>query len=172
MLLTKLIKSSIIKSKWFNAFINMINLNNQYCLKSKLNKCGENLTLYDPIFISGHECIDIGENVSINAFVHIWGQGGIHIGDRVMIASHTAITSLTHDYTKNNMFKTLIKKSIFIGDDVWIGAHSVIMPGVTIGNGAVIGAGALVTKDVEENTIVIGSPARFYKNRIIDNEVV
>jgi acetyltransferase-like isoleucine patch superfamily enzyme len=57
------------------------------------------------------------------------------------------------------------KRGIKIGDDVWLGASSVVLPGITIGNGAVIGAGAVVTKDVPENAIMVGNPARLLRYR-------
>ena len=95
------------------------------------------------------------------------GRGGIKIGDRVMIASHCAITSLSHDYKQEKMNATQTQGEININDDVWIGAHSVVLPGVTIGRGAVIGAGSVVTHDVAPYTIALGVPARRYKKRAI-----
>ncbi len=61
--------------------------------------------------------------------------------------------------------ETIIKKPVVIEDDVWIGAHSVILAGATVGSGAVIGAGSIVTKNVESNAIVTGVSARFFKYR-------
>jgi acetyltransferase-like isoleucine patch superfamily enzyme len=111
--------------------------------------------------------IEIGRDVSVNAFVHIWGSGGVSIGDRTMIASHVAITSVTHDYNSAEMYKTVVTKPVVIGADVWIGAHAVIVPGVTICDGAVIGAGAVVTKDVPAGAIVVGVPARIVGERAV-----
>ena len=84
-----------------------------------------------------------------------------------MIGSHTAISSVTHDYTQEIMITTIVKKPVVIGDDVWLGTHVLIMPGVTIGKGAVIGAGAVVTMDVPSGVIVAGVPARLVKARVI-----
>jgi acetyltransferase-like isoleucine patch superfamily enzyme len=64
------------------------------------------------------------------------------------------------------MYNTIVAKPIVIEDDVWIGTHSVIMPGVTIRKGAVVGAGAVVTKDVDAFSIVIGVPANALKLRL------
>lgn len=83
------------------------------------------------------------------------------------IGSHTAITTLTHDHTREIMQATSVKEPVIIHDDVWIGAHCVIMPGITIGQGAVVGAGAVVTKDVEPHAIVAGVPARLLMYREI-----
>jgi acetyltransferase-like isoleucine patch superfamily enzyme len=130
--------------------------------------CGKNVSVRQPACFEGIEFIEVGDNVSIAAFVHIWGFGGVKIGSRVMIASHCAISTITHDHSRKYMYKTVIDKPVAIEDDVWIGAHAVIMPGVTIRKGAVIGAGSVVVEDVEENQIVAGVPAKFIKNRTID----
>jgi acetyltransferase-like isoleucine patch superfamily enzyme len=123
-----------------------------------------------PIYVSGTETVEIGDDVSIAAYVHMWGEGGITIGNRVMIASHTTITSLTHDYNQANMYKSLIKNRVKIEDDVWIGSHCTILLGISIGKGAVVGAGSVVTKDVEPYSIVFGCPAKHYKFRKINGQ--
>ncbi len=82
-----------------------------------------------------------------------------------MIGSHTAISSITHDYYSEDMYSTTVVKPVVIGDNVWIGTHAVILPGITIGDGAVIGAGCVVTKDVLPYTIVVGVPGQTLKNR-------
>ena len=122
--------------------------------KCFLKKCGWGICVDKYVNFQGKKNIIIGDNCVINSFVHIWaGTSGVVIGDRVMIASHTAITTLTHDYNDSNMrFAPAIDKRIIIEDDVWIGSHAVIMPGVVIRKGAVIGAGSVVTKDVEETS--------------------
>ena len=104
--------------------------------------------------------IVIGNKVSINEFVHIWGSGGVHIGDNSLIGSHTVITTLTHDKMASLYRETIINKPINIGDNVWIGTGAIILPGISIGDGAIIGSGAVVTKDVAANDIVVGIPAR------------
>ena len=82
-----------------------------------------------------------------------------------MIGSHTAITSLTHDHGRERMQDTLIKREVVIEDDVWIGTHAIIMPGVTVGRGAVVGAGCVVTKDVAPYSVVVGIPGELLKMR-------
>lgn len=96
-------------------------------------------------------------------------MGGIEIGNNVLIASHTVITSLTHDINADFYKNTLIKRKVTIGNNVWIGSGAIILPGVRISDGAVIGAGSVVTKDVPHNTIVAGVPAKPIKQlRIIE----
>lgn len=138
-----------------------------YAFIGSLKTCGRDPCLFMPIWIAKACNVELGERVSLNAFVHIWGDGGVVIGNRVMIGSHTAITTVTHDYTADCMKDTVIRKRVVIEDDVWIGTHCVVMPGVTIGKGAVIGAGAVVTKNVPPNAIVAGVPARLIKYREI-----
>jgi len=137
-------------------------------LMNRFKSCGKDVSLQMPVWIRGVEEVAIGDEVSIAAYVHIWGTGGVEIGNRVMIASHTAITSLSHDYTKEEMQKTLISAKVTISDNVWIGTHSVIMPGVVIGKGAVVGAGSVVTRDVAPYSIVFGNPAKHFKFREIE----
>ena len=132
-----------------------------------LKRCGWGICIDKYVNLQGKKNIVIGDDCVINSFVHIWaGSSGLIIGDRVMIASHTAITTLSHNYNDYNMrFAPATDERIIIGDDVWIGSHAVIMPGVIIGKGAVIGAGSVVTKDVEDFTIVAGVPAKFIKRK-------
>jgi len=132
--------------------------------------CGERVRFQQPLLIAQPEMVAIGDDVSFAAYVHIWGAGGVCIGARTMIGSHTAISSVTHDYTRPDMYATVVLKPVAIGQDVWIGAHSMIMAGVTIGEGAVIGAGSVVTQDVAPFTIVAGTPARRLKERTIVTE--
>jgi acetyltransferase-like isoleucine patch superfamily enzyme len=124
--------------------------------------------LHSPIVIETGERVSVGDDVTIGAFVHIWGGGGVTIGHRVLIASHVAISSLTHVYTGSTIHRTLRAAPIDIGDDAWIGAHAVLLPGVRIGAGAVVGAGSIVTRDVPPRAIVAGVPARVLKNRPLD----
>ncbi|MBN7816350.1 acyltransferase [Algoriphagus pacificus] len=138
----------------------------QLIIFSKFKSFGNNSSITYPSIFKGIGNISIGSNTDIGAFVHIWGNGGVFIGDRVLIASHVTITSLTHDYS----FKIIknapgISAPIYIEDDVWIGSHSVIMPGIVIGKSAVVGAGAIVTKDVPPYAVVLGVPAKIVKYR-------
>lgn len=132
----------------------------------QFNKFGNKNTIWFPVKILGKQHIDIGNNSVINSFVHIWGHGGLVIGNNVMIASNSCISTLTHDYNENSMrFSKVVARPIRIEDDVWIGSGAIILPGITIKKGAVVGAGSVVTKDVPENAIVVGNPARIIKYR-------
>ncbi len=132
-------------------------------LRRSLCRCGDACSFDLPSVIRGTEHIELGHRVSINAFVHIWGQGGLVIGDDTLIASHVAITTLTHDTAARPYNRSLVAKPIKIGRNVWIGSGAVILPGVTIGDNAIIGAGAVVTSAVAADAIVAGVPARSIK---------
>lgn len=134
-------------------------------IRKSLARCGDRSSFEIPVWISGVDKVKIGQQVSIGAFVHIWGQGGVEIGDYTLIASHVAITSLTHDTSARLFTESLIAKPVIIGKNVWIGSHAIILPGVRVGDGAIVGAGAVVTKDVATDSIVVGVPAKFLKNR-------
>lgn len=98
----------------------------------------------------------------------MWGQGGITIGANVAIAAHCCITSLNHDYRYNLISQgPIIKKSVVIEDDVWLGYGVIVLPGVTIGKGSVIGAGAVVAHDIPPYSIAVENPARVIKKREI-----
>jgi acetyltransferase-like isoleucine patch superfamily enzyme len=129
-------------------------------LRSVLGGSYPGLRMQHPVVIEHPEKVFIGQGCSVAAFLHVWGGGGVTIGDRVLIASHVSIVSETHDYNAHPMAETSIRKPVVIEDDVWLGTHCTILPGVTVGRGAVVGAGAVVTKDVEPLSIHVGVPAK------------
>lgn len=116
-----------------------------------------------PLHIENPELVKIGADASLNPFIHMWAGGGIEIGDRTMIASHVAITSLTHDPDSPTMYTSLIAKPVRIANDVWIGTHAAILPGVTIGEHAVVAAGSVVLEDVPAYAVVAGVPAKIVR---------
>ncbi len=134
-------------------------------IEDSLEYCGENVALRLPLVIEVPGRVKILDEVSIASYVHMWGNGGITIGSRTMIASHVAITSASHDPYAEVMSKTLIESSVIIKNDVWIGSHAVIFPGITIGEHSVIGAGSVVNKDVPPYTVVAGVPATILKEK-------
>ncbi len=112
--------------------------------------------------------ITIGRRVGVNEGVFIDGRGGVRIGNNVLIAHGVSIVSEDHgiddlDTPIRDQLKTVAP--IVIGDDVWLGMGAKILKGVTVGNGAVVAAGAVVTKDVPERAIVGGVPARIIRFR-------
>ncbi|MBI5492385.1 MAG: acyltransferase [Deltaproteobacteria bacterium] len=128
--------------------------------QSRLASFGEGSHIYPNVVINSPEKVRIGRRVNIVNFVHMWGGGGIEIGDNTIIASHVVITSQTHDkYSK--IFRDSNKMApVIIGRNCWIGSGAIILPGVSIGEGCVIGAQAVVTKDIEPRSVIVGVPAR------------
>jgi len=135
-------------------------------------KCGENVSVRDRVTIYCPERLVLKNNVSINTGVTILAQGGVTIGEFAMIAPGVSIISVNHDYTKIGIeaHKTHIKNHVTIGPNTWLAAGCIILPGVTVGEGAVVAAGSVVTRDVEPYTVVGGIPAVEIKKRIVDNE--
>jgi maltose O-acetyltransferase len=124
--------------------------------------------IYPGTYLTHTYGISAGKSLSINSGAFIDARGGVFIGDNVMIGPFAVITSSNHAYKQvdapMNTFDHILSP-VVIGNDVWIGAHAVISAGVRIGNGVVVSAGAVVTKDVDNYQIVGGIPAKVIKNR-------
>jgi len=113
--------------------------------------------------------IKIGDNTEINNFTKLDARGEIIIGNNVLIGPRVDIITYMHKYQdRDKLIKEQgdVVKDIIIEDDVWIGAGSIILAGVKIRKGAVIGAGSVVTKDVDEYSVVVGVPAKKIKERM------
>jgi len=131
-------------------------------------KLGKGIVIYPGVWIISGRNLVIGNNVNLSKDVIITTGGGVIIGDRVLIGYRTQILSANHTITpagkpfpiSGDSFKRVV-----IENDVWIGANCIIMPGVLIGEGAVVAGGSVVTKNVLSNTIVGGVPAVFIKKR-------
>ncbi len=117
---------------------------------------------FPPFYTDCGKNIKIGKNVFINACCRFQDQGGIEIGDGSLIGHNTTIATLNHDFNPDKR-ANLHPSPVKIGKNVWIGSDCTILPGVEIGDGAVIGAGSVVTKSVPANSIAVGSPARVIK---------
>ncbi|MEN9919101.1 MAG: hypothetical protein RL662_1537 [Bacteroidota bacterium] len=129
---------------------------------------GRHITYYPGIKINPCMNLRLGDNVDLAWGVIITTGGGVEIGNRVLIGYRVQILSANHTIPseKANIFGAgHVFKKVIIEDDVWIGANSIILPGVTIGKGAVIAAGSIVTKNIDAFTIVGGVPARIIKKR-------
>jgi acetyltransferase-like isoleucine patch superfamily enzyme len=143
----------------------------KYIFKYKLSftaNISRGVTLHHSLNIRDSKFLTIGENSNINHGCELYCAGGIEIGKGSMIAYQVMIMSDSREFMGIEALKTRkgrIKKKVNIGDDVWIGARSIIMPGVSIGNHAIVAAGSVVTKNVKEWEIVGGNPAKFIKKR-------
>ncbi|MCH3987254.1 MAG: sugar O-acetyltransferase [Lachnospiraceae bacterium] len=133
-------------------------------LKSFFGSVGEHSNVLSGFTCDNGKNIHVGRNFLANYHVTILDCGPVTIGDYVMIGPNTMISTVNHPMTPMGRRKHLaIAKPVKIGNDVWIGGNVTILPGVTIGNNVVVAAGAVVTKDVPDNTLVGGVPAKVIK---------
>lgn len=127
----------------------------------------KSFSLFPPFYTDCGKNLKIGKNVFFNSGCKIQDQGGVSIGDGTAIGHNVVIATLNHNQNPN-IRGNLIPSPVKIGKNVWIGANATICPGVEVGNGAIIAAGAVVNKNVPENTVVGGVPAKIIKK--IDRE--
>ncbi|AYN69354.1 sugar O-acetyltransferase [Euzebyella marina] len=123
----------------------------------------ESTTVFTPFYTNYGKNIQLGKNVFINHACSFLDLGGITIEDDVMIAPRVNLTSEGHPISAGDR-KTLTTGHIYIRQNVWIGANATIFPGVTVGKNSVVAAGAVVTKDVPDNVVVAGVPAKVVKS--------
>jgi acetyltransferase-like isoleucine patch superfamily enzyme len=126
----------------------------------------ESTTIFPPFYINFGRFTALGKNVFINHACSFLDIGGITIEDNVMIGPRVNITSETHPLNSADR-EALIPKPVIIRRNAWIGAGATILPGVTIGENAVVAAGAVVSRDVPANTVVAGIPAKVVKEDLL-----
>lgn len=136
----------------------------------KLNgaRIGKRVVFYPGVWIAPGYNLEIGDDVDLALNVVIEAAGGVTIGARTLIGHGTKIISGNHGIPASGRRITeakSVRRPVFIGQDAWIGANCIILPGRNIGEGAVVGAGSVVTKDVAPFTIVAGNPARYIRKR-------
>lgn len=108
----------------------------------------------------GHH-LHLGSNIYINTNLTLVDDGHIYIGDRVMIGPNVIITTASHPIDPDLRSRGLqYNRDVRIGENAWIGAGAILLPGVTIGKNAVIGAGSVVTRDIPDNVVAVGNPCR------------
>lgn len=122
----------------------------------------ESTIIFPPFYTNFGQFTSIGKNVFINHACSFLDIGGITIEDHVMIGPRVNLTSETHPLNPADR-EALIPLPIIIKKNAWIGAGATILPGVTIGENAVVAAGAVVSRDVPSNTVVAGVPAKVVK---------
>lgn len=125
----------------------------------------ESTTIFPPFYINFGKFTTLGKNVFINHACSFLDIGGIVIEDDVMIGPRVNITSETHPLAPSER-TDLIPKKVIIRRNAWIGAGATILPGVTVGENAVVAAGAVVSRDVPANTVVAGVPAKVVKEEL------
>jgi acetyltransferase-like isoleucine patch superfamily enzyme len=112
--------------------------------------------------------ISVGSNCTVNSYAILYGHGGLEIGNDVRIAPQVMMMPMNHIYKDSQApirTQGIRCRGIKIEDDVWLGAGAIVLDGVTIGKGSVIGAGAIVAKNIPPYSVAVGVPARVIKKR-------
>ncbi|MBQ6502852.1 MAG: sugar O-acetyltransferase [Flexilinea sp.] len=156
----------------------------QAYMKEVFAECGENCYIELPFRANwgGHH-LHFGSGIYANFNLTLVDDGHIYVGDKVMFGPNVTISTANHPIEPELRAKGLqYNKDVFIGENAWIAANVVIVPGVHIGKNTVIGAGSVVTKDIPDGVVAVGNPCRvlrevgdhdrefFFKNEIIDWE--
>ena len=132
-------------------------------------KIGNNTRIHDFCVLLAYDgYIEFGENCSLHEFSLIAGNGGVKIGNWVRIASGVKIYAAQHIFKERDIpiYKQGIEgKGVVIEDDVWIGTNAIVLDGVKIGKGSIIGAGAVVTRDIPPYSVAVGVPAKVIGKR-------
>jgi acetyltransferase-like isoleucine patch superfamily enzyme len=116
-------------------------------LMKELHFCGARVWLSHEARIWGTHGVTLEDDVAINAFTHIFGAGGVHVGARTLISSNCSIASVTHSEQIATRL-IAVELPVTIEEDCWLGAGAIVLPGVRIGRGSIIGAGAVVNRDI------------------------
>lgn len=154
-------------------------LNNSYHTPKELReimgrligkKVEDTFRLFPPFYADFGKNITIGKDVFINSGCHFQDQGGITIGNGSLIGHNVVLATINHDLNPENDHENHYAP-IQIGSHVWIGSNATILPGVSIGDWAVVAAGAVVTRDVPALTVVGGIPAKVLKTIQSNKEV-
>ncbi|HIT97665.1 MAG TPA: sugar O-acetyltransferase [Candidatus Merdimorpha stercoravium] len=121
------------------------------------------LRVFPPFYTDFGKNITVGRQVFINACCHFQDHGGVTIGDGCQIGHNVVFATLNHGLAPEERVHTY-PAPIVLERNVWVGSNATILQGVTIGENAIVGAGAVVTRDVAANTVVGGVPAKFIKH--------
>ena len=156
----------------------------QKYMKEVFAECGDDCYIELPFHANwgGHH-VHFGSGIYANSNLTLVDDGHIYVGDRVMFGPNVTIATAGHPIDAELRRKGLqFNKDVYIGENAWIGAGVIIMPGVHIGKNTIIGAGSVVTKDIPDNVVAVGNPCKvlrevserdhkyFYKDEIIDHE--
>lgn len=131
-------------------------------------KIGRKVTIFENVIFDSPQNIVIGDYSHIGHYCYISGWGGITIGSWVRIGKGACLITSEHNSDDVNIpmkKQGITLKPIIIGDDVWIGVNTLVMPGVRIGKGSIISSGSVVFMDIPEYSVVAGNPARVVRNR-------
>lgn len=150
-----------------NRYLMFVRKFRAWVCKPLFDKVGQGINIEKKANFGTGKGISIGSGSGIGVNAHI--RGPLQIGDDVMMGPDVIILTAIHNFTRTDVTIRsqghLPNKGVIIGNDVWIGTRVIILPGVKIGNGVIIGAGSVVTKDVPDFAIVAGNPAKIIRYR-------
>ncbi len=133
----------------------------QAILQQLLGRIGQHSEIEPPFYCAYGQNIYLGDHVFLNVLCTVLDCNEVHIGNHVMIGPNVQIYTPAHDLQVQARNQGLeVAKPVVIEDNVWIGGGAILLPGVTVGRNSVVGAGAVVTRDVPAGTVVAGNPAR------------
>lgn len=138
----------------------------QKYMKEVFAECGEDCYIELPFHANwgGHH-VHFGSGIYANSNLTLVDDGHIYIGDKVMIGPNVTIATAGHPINPKLRERGLqFNKDVYIGENTWIGAGAIIVPGVRIGKNTVIGAGSVVTKDIPDNVVAVGNPCRVMRS--------
>lgn len=138
----------------------------QTYMKEVFAECGENCYIELPFHANwgGHH-VHFGSGIYANSNLTLVDDGHIYIGDKVMFGPNVTVATASHPINPELRDRGLqFNKDVYIGENSWIGAGVVIVPGVHIGRNTVIGAGSVVTKDIPDNVVAVGIPCKVLRN--------
>lgn len=137
-----------------------------------LGSAGDSFIIHSPFRCDFGFNIHIGENFIGNFNLAILDEAPVRIGDNVMIGPNCSLVTILHAFDARQRNEGIMKaKPITVGDNVWIAANVVVLPGVEIGEGAIIGAGSVVVKSIPANSLAVGNPCRVIRTITDDDRI-
>ncbi len=176
------INDKILKKEYLIAANLLFKLNNtkpslikkrEKIIRKLFGKTSKNFEIISPFFCDYGYNIEIGENFFCNFGCVILDAGKVKFGDNVFLAPNVNIYTVEHpiDPQERALYKEFAKP-ITIGNNVWIGGNTTILPGVNIGDNTVIGAGSVVTKNIPQNVIAFGNPCKVFRKISLNDKIM